>query len=41
MVSLPEGNDPDDLIRRDRRREALLARAIPVADFVIQQGTAH
>ena len=42
VVSLPEGNDPDDLIRREPAAwEALLARAIPVADFVIQQGTAH
>jgi len=42
VVSLPEGNDPDDLIRRDPAAwEALLARAIPVADYVIQRGTAH
>jgi len=42
VVSLPEGNDPDDLIRRDPAAwEALLAQAIPVADYVIQQGTAH
>ncbi len=42
VISLPEGNDPDDLIRRDPAAwEALLANAVPVADYVIQQGTAH
>jgi len=42
VVSLPEGQDPDDLIRDDPDAwEALIGRAIPVADYVIQQGTAH
>ena len=42
VISLPEGNDPDDLIRHDPAAwEALLAGAVPVADYVIQQGTAH
>jgi DNA primase len=42
VVSLPEGKDPDDLIRdHPEAWEALIARAIPVADYVIQQGTAH
>lgn len=42
VVSLPEGSDPDDLIRRDPAAwEALLVSAVPVADHVIQQGTAH
>jgi DNA primase len=42
VVSLPEGKDPDDLIRDDPDAwEALINRAIPVADYVIQQGTAH
>lgn len=42
VVSLPEGKDPDDLIHEDRAAwEALIASAVPVADYVIQQGTAH
>jgi DNA primase len=42
VISLPQGNDPDDLIRRDPAAwEALLASAMPVADYVIQQGTVH
>jgi DNA primase len=42
VISLPEGQDPDDLIRDDPDAwEALIERAVPVADYVIQQGTAH
>jgi DNA primase len=42
VVSLPEGKDPDDLIREDPGAwEELIARAVPVADYVIQQGAAH
>lgn len=42
VVTLPEGQDPDDLIRDNPEAwEALIARAIPVADYVIQRGTAH
>lgn len=42
VVSLPDGQDPDDLIRADPAAwEALIQRAVPVADYVIQQGTAH
>jgi DNA primase len=42
VVSLPEGQDPDDLIRDDPDAwEVLIGRAVPVADYVIQQGTAH
>jgi DNA primase len=42
VVSLPEGKDPDDLIRENPEAwEALIDRAVPVADYVIQQGTAH
>ena len=42
VVSLPEGQDPDDLIRDDPAAwEALLERAVPVAEYVIRQATAH
>ncbi len=42
VVSLPEGQDPDDLIRDDPAAwAALIERAVPVAEYVIQQGTAH
>lgn len=42
VVSLPEGQDPDDLIRDDPAAwETLIEHAVPVADYVIQQGTAH
>ncbi len=42
VVTLPEGQDPDDLIREDPDAwQALTARAIPVADYVISRGTAH
>ncbi len=41
IVSLPEGLDPDDLIRETPQEwETLIASAIPVADYVIQQATA-
>ena len=42
VASLPEGNDPDDLIREHPGAwETLLEGAIPVAEYVIRQGTAH
>ncbi len=42
VVSLPEGQDPDDLIRDDPGAwQALIESAVPVADYVIRQGTAH
>jgi DNA primase len=42
VVSLPEGQDPDDLIRDNPTAwAALIERAVPVAEYVIQQGTAH
>jgi DNA primase len=42
VVSLPEGQDPDDLIREDPAAwETLIAGAVPVAEYVIQQQTAH
>lgn len=42
VVSLPGGQDPDDLIRENPRAwDALIAHAVPVADYVIQQGTSH
>ena len=42
VITLPEGQDPDDLIREDPDAwRALIERAMPVADFVIRQGTAH
>jgi DNA primase len=42
VVTLPEGQDPDDLIRENPGAwEALITRAIPVAEYVIQQSTAH
>ena len=42
VITLPEGKDPDVLIREDPDAwRALLDRAMPVADFVIRQGTAH
>ncbi len=42
VITLPEGKDPDVLIREDPDAwRALIASAMPVADFVIRQGTAH
>ncbi len=42
VARLPEGQDPDDLIREDPTAwEALLERAVPVAEYVIQQATAQ
>ncbi|MBI5959248.1 MAG: DNA primase [Chloroflexi bacterium] len=42
VVSLPDGQDPDDLIRdHPEAWESLIAGAVPVADYVIQQGTIH
>ena len=42
VIRLPEGQDPDDLIRDDPAAwVTLIEGAIPVADYVIQQGTAH
>lgn len=42
VITLPEGHDPDDLIRQNPQAwQTLLERAIPVAEYVIQQGTAH
>ena len=42
VVSLPEGQDPDDLIRETPDVwVSLIDRAMPVADYVIAQGTAH
>jgi DNA primase len=42
VASLPPGKDPDALIREDPNAwTALVDGAIPVADFVIRQGTAH
>ena len=42
VVTLPDGKDPDDLVHEDPAAwEALIAHAMPVADYVIQQGTAH
>ena len=42
VVTLPEGKDPDDLIREDRAAwEQLISQAVPVADYIVQQGTAH
>lgn len=42
VITLPEGHDPDDLIRQDPAAwKTLLEHAIPVAEYVIQQGTAH
>jgi DNA primase len=42
VIRLPEEQDPDDLIRDDPAAWVMLVeRAIPVADYVIQQGTAH
>lgn len=42
VVSLPEGKDPDDLIRETPDAwQALIEDAVPVADFVIHQTTAH
>ncbi len=41
VVSLPDGLDPDDLIRESPDAwQALIARAIPIAEYVIQQATA-
>ncbi len=42
VVTLPEGLDPDDLIRANPGAwEQLIERAVPVAVYVIEQGTAH
>ncbi len=42
VITLPEGHDPDDLIREHPEAwKELLQRAIPVAEYVIQRGTAH
>jgi len=42
VVTLPDGQDPDDLIRAAPDAwSALVERATPVATYVIQQGTAH
>ncbi len=42
VVSLPEGQDPDDLIRTQPEAwPALLEHAQPVANYVIEQTTAH
>jgi len=42
VISLPEGQDPDDLIRETPDAwTSLIDRAMPVADYVIAQGTAH
>ncbi|MBN1565714.1 MAG: DNA primase [Anaerolineae bacterium] len=41
VVTLPDGQDPDDLIRENPAAwEALVGRAIPIAEYVIQQSTA-
>jgi DNA primase len=42
VMTLPEGKDPDDLIREDTGAwRSLVANAEPVADYVINVGTAH
>jgi len=42
VVSLPGDKDPDDLIREDPDAwRALIEQAVPVAEYVIWQGTAH
>jgi len=42
VVTLPEGKDPDDLIRENPAAwEQLIGQAVPVADYIVQQGTAH
>ncbi|MBN1202718.1 MAG: DNA primase [Anaerolineae bacterium] len=42
VASLPQGQDPDDFIRENSEAwEALIADAVPVADYVIEQATAH
>lgn len=42
VVSLPDGKDPDELIRDDPEAWlALIERSIPVAEYVIQQGAGH
>jgi DNA primase len=42
VASLPQGQDPDDFIRENSDAwEALIADAVPVADYVIEQATAH
>ncbi|HML24080.1 MAG TPA: DNA primase [Aggregatilinea sp.] len=42
VVTLPDGLDPDDLIRENPGAwEQLIERAVPVAVYVIEQGTAH
>ncbi len=42
VISLPEGQDPDDLIRTTPEAwPALLEHAQPVANYVIEQATAH
>lgn len=42
VITMPEGKDPDDLIRDDPDAwKKLVASAAPVADYVIEAGTAH
>jgi DNA primase len=42
VITMPEGKDPDDLIREDPEAwKALITGAAPVADYVIEAGTAH
>jgi DNA primase len=42
VVTLPEGQDPDDLIRENPQAwQNLIAAATPVVDYVIAAGTAH
>ena len=42
VVALPEGHDPDDLIRENPQAwQTLIDSAQPVADYVISVGTAH
>ncbi|MCC7206710.1 MAG: DNA primase [Anaerolineae bacterium] len=42
VITMPEGKDPDELIRDDPQAwTRLIASATPVADYVIEAGTAH
>jgi len=42
VITMPDGKDPDDLIREDPEAwKALITGAAPVADYVIEAGTAH
>lgn len=42
VVTVPEGKDPDDLIRKDPEAwRTLIQMAQPVSDYVISVGTAH